>query len=47
MGNICPWCKTRDDSDSNNNYHDSAALTTSQHSLAASEVNDRTPYVIY
>ena len=48
MGNICPWCcKTSDDSQSNNNLSDGSAITNSQHSLTSSEVNDRTPYVIY
>jgi hypothetical protein len=45
MGNICPWCKTSDESQSNNNLHD-GSVTNSQHSLASSEVNDRTPFVI-
>lgn len=47
MGNICPWCKNSDDSESNNNHHDRSVLTNSQNSLSTPEVNDRTPYVIY
>jgi hypothetical protein len=47
MGNLCPWCKTSDDSQSDNNFRDGSALTNSQHSLTSSEVNDRTPFVIY
>jgi hypothetical protein len=48
MGNLCPWCcKNSDDSQSNNNLGDGSVITTSQRSLASSEVNDRTPFVIY
>lgn len=46
MGNICPWCKTGVNSDSDDNPRDGSRLTNSQRSLASSEVNDRTPFVI-
>jgi len=44
MGNICPWCKNTDDSQSNNDLHDNSEITNS---LTSSTVNDRTPFVIY
>jgi hypothetical protein len=47
MGNICPWCcKDPDDTRSNNNLGDGLAANNSQRSLASSEANDRTPFVI-
>ena len=48
MGNICPWCrKNPDELYSSNNHGDASSLSNSQRSFLSSEVNDRTPYVIF
>jgi hypothetical protein len=47
MGNLCPWCKTTDDSQLDNNVRDGSTSTNSQRSLTSSQVNDRTPFVLF